>query len=147
MLNRNQAFLLVGLQAIENRYRRWFITQRCFSYLSANLEGYFADAAYDLPNGNRRRWDYLIERQQNDVLDRVVFAEPHPIKEGNVDEVIEKLSWLKYTIRNADELQRFRNTNNEYYWVYNNSSISSNSRSRRKCYAVGLRITSIPINL
>lgn len=84
---------------------------------------------------------------QSKNLLRVVFAEPHPIKEGNVQEVLEKLAWLKSTMKSHPDLKHFEGQKNEFYWIYSKSKISANSQSRRKCYLMNLRIVGIPLDI
>lgn len=142
----NISFLVAGLQAIDtNKYNKWFKLVKGFKYESGDVEMRYKDRKFDLPDRNARRWDYIIIRLKDGNLQRVVFVEPHPIRRTNVIEVLEKLAWLRYQINNQADLQHFKNTNNEYYWIYHNSDIIPNSKERRMCNARGLRITSIPL--
>lgn len=145
MSYQNISFLQIGKHAIEGRYQKWFRTDHAFQYESGNIENHYQGNIFNLPNGNARRWDYIILKLQDNDLLRIVFAEPHPIKEGNVQEVLEKLEWLKSMIKRHPDLQHFEGQRNEFYWIYSNSKISANSQSRRKCFKVNLEIVGIPL--
>jgi hypothetical protein len=147
MSYKNIAFLSVGKQAIKNEYRNWFKTDSNFQYESGDVELYYQGTNHNLPNGNARRWDYIILKLENGILIRVVFAEPHPIKENQVKEVLKKLEWLKYTIQQHADLRHFKSQKNEFYWIYSNSKISKNSQSRRMCDKMGLKIVGIPLDI
>ena len=147
MSYQNITFLASGLKAIDNKYRKWFSTNSAFTYESADIEKHYKTAKYDLPDGNKRRWDYLIIKLNNGNLTRVVFAEPHPIKNSNVKEVLEKLHWLKYQISNDKDLQHFESTINEYVWIYKCSSISPNSKEYLMCKKMNLQLSSIPFQV
>ncbi len=143
----NIPFLVVGKKAIQNHYKEWFQFDAGYQYESGDIENHFRGRDHDLPNGNARRWDYIILKLTNNNLVKVVFAEPHPIKERNVREVLEKLEWLKYQIINHADLRHFSNQVNEYYWIYKTSSISPNSASKKRCDSKGLKITGIPLRV
>lgn len=142
----NISFLETGLQAIDTKkYNKWFKLVKGFKYESGDVEMHYKDREFDLPDGNARRWDYIIIRLKNGILQRVVFVEPHPIRRANVLEVLEKLAWLRCQINSQADLQHFKKTDNEYYWIYHNSNITPNSKERRMCNVKGLRLTSIPL--
>lgn len=140
MAYKNIPYLLEGKQAIDKEYRNLFLTDNLFHYESGDLEKFFQNKQYDLPNGNAKRWDYLIIKLNNQTLQRVVFAEPHPIKPGNVTEVLKKLEWLQETIKVNSNLKHFENTNNEYYWIFKNSAIRNGTKEWKQCKNRGLII-------
>ncbi|MDP2173626.1 MAG: hypothetical protein Q8M98_06640 [Candidatus Cloacimonadaceae bacterium] len=142
----NISFLVSGLKAIKTKqYPKWFKTLKDFNYESGDIEKHYQNHDFDLPDGNARRWDYVIIRLKNNQLQRAIFAEPHPIKTTNVKEVLEKLAWLQYQITNHSDLQHFKEIRKEYYWIYSNSKISPNSKERRMCAQKGLVLTGIPL--
>lgn len=140
-------FLQDGKRGIKKAYRDWFDIDTAYQYKSGDIEKHFHDAQHHLPDGNARRWDYIIIKLSHLDTIRIVFAEPHPIKPHNVDEVLEKLEWLKYMIAHHDAFEPIRQQKHEYYWIYRNSSIAPDSRERKKCAAKGLKITGVPLRV
>jgi len=100
------SFLVPGLKAIDkSKYPKWFRQHQGYTYESGDIEMHYKAAIYDLPDGNNRRWDYLIIKLKDGSLERVVFAEPHPIKGNNIPEVLSSLPstvpgliWLKCSL-------------------------------------------------
>ncbi len=140
-------FMQEGKKGIKRTYRDWFDIDTAFQYKSGDIEEHFHSAQFNLPNGNARRWDYILVKLSNQNVIRIVFAEPHPIKPHNVDEVLEKLEWLKYMINNNETFADIRLQRHEYYWIYRSSSITPDSKEKKKCDSRGLRISSVPLRV
>lgn len=145
MAYQNIPFLRTGKQALKKEYRKWFSFDTNICYESGDIEAHFKGRQHDLPNGNARRWDYVIIKLDNDNLVRVVFAEPHPIHEGNVTEMLEKLEWLKQTMTTDANLRHFNPNTSEFYWIYSHNRISKNSNSRRKLDSKKLKLATNPL--
>lgn len=143
----NIPFLMTGKKSIKNRYRSWFDFDGEYGYETGDIEAHFQGDKQNLPNGNARRWDYIIIKLKSNDLLRVVFAEPHPIKECNVKEVLEKLDWLKQTMAIDDNLKCFDLETSEFHWIYPSCKISAGSITRRKLNLMKLRLSNVPLKI
>jgi hypothetical protein len=104
------------------------------------------DEAMRLAFPNDPRWDYAIGISQRPDSDRVVWLEVHPASSLHVDEVLNKLRWLKgWRAKDAPELRRLPA---HFCWVATGTvSFRRGSREEKRIAQEGIRFPGKALNL
>jgi hypothetical protein len=99
---------------------------------------------------NDPRWDYAIGHQpSNHESETVYWVEIHPASSGEVNDVLQKLVWLKAWLRNS--APRLNSMRKEFIWVSSGRTSFTLSSPQQKQFALlGLqhkgRVLRIPNN-
>lgn len=89
------------------------------------------------PHGNR--WDYGIGIKREAGRDEVFWVEVHPASTSNVQEVIDKLAWLKKWLREKAPVLRQLTARDGYVWIASGGvAIPKGSRQARLLINAGL---------
>lgn len=120
-----------GIQAIKGAYRSK-IQPAESRMLTGSVD---IDNATQMLYPDANRWDYAIEYD-----DKTHFVEFHPASTGNVAEMIEKLKWLNWWLREkAPLINALKSVNKPYHWVATGSiMILNTSRQYRLLATKGL---------
>jgi hypothetical protein len=121
---------VAGLQAIDtNKYPKWFKQIKGFKYESGDVEMHYKDRMYDLPDYNCQKMGlYYYQAKKMGFYKSSICRTPSNQKNQCFVKYW-RTRWLRYQINNHADLQHFKKTNNEYFWIYNNSDITSNSKN------------------
>jgi hypothetical protein len=108
---------------------------------SVNLDGALAKT---LPNDPR--WDYGVGVTGQTTSETAIWIEVHPASSHHIDEVLDKLDWLKDWLQScAPDLNSMPR---EFVWVASGKvSFQPNSPQRRKLAAQGLRFAGSRLHL
>lgn len=123
-----------GLQAIRTRDRDRI---HCGSprRLSGSVD---LDTALRDSHPSDPRWDYGIGLRIGGKAERVSWVEIHPASSEHVQEVLEKLAWLRAWLRAS--APRLNEMAQEYVWVASGRvRLPPNAPKRRRLAAQGLR--------
>lgn len=120
-----------GLQAIKGNERKMIVSKDTKD-LSGSVD---IDSALKANDPYGARWDYAIGYE-----DKAYFVEVHPANTSNVQEMINKVDWLKKWLKEkATKLKEIGQT--PYYWIPSgNYSISKGSPQERKLSQNGISI-------
>jgi hypothetical protein len=123
-----------GLQAIRRRDSRHISSRD--SHLVAGSVNLDLALAETLPNDPR--WDYAVGVAARITSEIVIWIEIHPASSQHINEVLDKLEWLKDWLRTcAPDLNSM---SREFVWVASGKvSLQGNSPQRRKLAVHGLR--------
>ena len=122
----------LGIQAVKGEYRSKIKTYNP-RLLTGSID---IDSATQSHYPDASRWDYGIEYN-----DETYFVEFHPASTTNVEEMIEKKSWLdRWLHERAPHIKALMPVKNKaYHWIATGSiKILSGSRHSRKLSAIGL---------
>lgn len=126
-----------GLQALRRRDRRRIVcrTPRKLTG-SVYLDEALARAG---SHGNDPRWDYAVGFRESQKDDRVIWLEVHPASSHHIQEMFDKLAWLKRWL--ASSARSLQQMPAEYVWVSSGKvAIPASSRQRREVAARGIRL-------
>ncbi len=124
-----------GLQALRTRDRRRIAAEdTCRISGSVNLDSALRRRFPDKP-----RWDYAVGYRPVNLDDEIVYwIEIHPANSGEIQVVLQKLSWLKTWLQQcAPSLCRLKAA---YIWVSSGkTTLSPTALQRKKMALSGLR--------
>jgi hypothetical protein len=104
------------------------------------------DEALRLAFPNDPRWDYAIGISQHPLSDQVVWLEVHPASSHHVDEVLNKLRWLRGWL--ANEAPALRMMPAHFCWVATGTvSFRRGSQEEKRIAQEGIRFPGKRLNL
>lgn len=131
-----------GLQAIRSKERKKMICRDARA-LAGSVNG---DDALKETRPNDARWDYGIGIRKANDKDRVAWVEVHPASSSHVQDVIDKLDWLRCWLKSdALLLEKLPPT---FVWVASGKvALTPNSPQRRRLSQVGIHFAGARIDL
>lgn len=121
-----------GIQAVEGRYRNKFVVPDPRK-LTGSLD---IDSATKEKYIDENRWDYAIEYDSE-----TFFVEIHSASTSDVDDVIQKLNWLKKWLNEqAPKINALQPKNKKaFYWLFTNRfAILPTSKQYKKLSLQGI---------
>ncbi|MGO4880256.1 MAG: hypothetical protein ACLP59_05480 [Bryobacteraceae bacterium] len=92
------------------------------------------------------RWDYAIRISQGTQSDHVVWLEVHPANSRHVDEVLDKLQWLRAWLEK--EARAFDRMPAHFYWVATGAvGFRRGGQEQRRIAQEGLKFPGKRLNL
>jgi hypothetical protein len=133
----------LGLRALTDKHRECIKPGTAQILGSVNL-----DAALCPRYPDASRWDYAIGMQKNNSS-YAIWIEFHPANTSNVEEVLEKLRWLKEWLSSkAPKLHLLTPPRAAYHWLATGGvHITRNSRQARQLAQAGLMMPRKVLNL
>ena len=127
-----------GLQALQAVDRRRVDVQDTQSISgSVNIDGHLSGRYPQDP-----RWDYAIGYKIVDgksAFETIYWAEVHPATEGNVNDVLAKLKWLKSWMET--QARELRSIQSKFVWIASGkTAISPTSQKRKQMAEAGLTL-------
>jgi hypothetical protein len=99
---------------------------------SIDLDSAVRDLFHDEP-----RWDYGIGLRKSSSSDEAIWVEVHPASSHHVDEMLQKLEWLKRWLSNEATLPS--EISKRFVWVASGSiALTKGSPQRKRIAAAGL---------
>ena len=96
------------------------------------------DGALSHSHAHDPRWDYGIGLREGRRREVVIWVEVHSASSSHIEEVLNKLSWLKRWLRSSAPL--LNQMPKEYVWVASGRvALSASSRQRRQLASRGIR--------
>jgi hypothetical protein len=86
---------------------------------------------------DKPRWDYGIGLRKSSSSDEAIWVEVHPASSHHVDEMLQKLEWLKRWLSNEATL--LNEISKRFVWVASGSiALTKGSPQRKRIAAAGL---------
>jgi len=123
-----------GLQALKRTDRQRINCENTRNLAgSIDLDGTLSDSYANAP-----RWDYGIGVRSSRRSDTATWIEVHPASSRHVQDVLNKLAWLKCWLESSAPL--LKQITSEYVWIASGSvHLPANSPQRRRLSAQGIR--------